>query len=75
MASQSYGEGCVRKSSSSDPVDSILKRKKWKLGGDESSMEDESPHEIISSWSLQSMLSAIIEERSKENASAKVDGK
>lgn len=39
----------------------------WRIGGDDSPMEDESAAELASSTSLQSMLSAIIEERNRDH--------
>ena len=42
-------------------------RTMWRIGGDDSPMEDESAAELASSTSLQSMLSAIIEERNRDH--------
>jgi len=39
----------------------------WRIGGDDSPMDDESAAELASSTSLQSMLSAIIEERNRDH--------
>jgi hypothetical protein len=73
MANVSYGYD-VSFSSSENPnvMSGLSARAKWKLGGDESSVEEESPPEMITSTSLQSMLSAIIEERSKDAGSHKI---
>jgi len=42
-------------------------RTMWRIGDDDSPMEDESAAELASSTSLQSMLSAIIEERNRDH--------
>ena len=47
--------------------DEFAGRTMWRIGGDDSSMDDESVVELGSSTSLQSMLSAIIEERNRDH--------
>lgn len=46
--------------------DEFVGRSIWRIGGDDSPMDDESAAELASSTSLQSMLSAIIEERNRD---------
>jgi len=47
--------------------DEFVGRAMWRIGGDDSPMEEESLAELASSTSLQSMLSAIIEERHRDH--------
>jgi len=47
--------------------DEFAGRTIWRIGGDDSPMEDESVADLASSTSLQSMLSAIIEERNRDH--------
>jgi len=47
--------------------DEFVGRSIWRIGGDDSPMDDESAAELASSTSLQSMLSAIIEERNRDH--------
>ena len=47
--------------------DDFVGRAVWRIGGDDSEMEDDSAAELASSTSLQSMLSAIIEERNRDH--------
>ena len=47
--------------------DEFVGRPMWRVGGDESPMDDESAVDLASSTSLQSMLSAIIEERNRDH--------
>jgi len=47
--------------------DEFIGRTVWRIGGDDSPIDDESVGELASSTSLQSMLSAIIEERNRDH--------
>jgi len=47
--------------------DKFIGRTMWRIGGDDSPIDDESAAELASSTSLQSMLSAIIEERNRDH--------
>ena len=47
--------------------DEFVGRSIWRIGGDDSPVDDESAAELASSTSLQSMLSAIIEERNRDH--------
>jgi len=47
--------------------DESVGRMIWRIGGDDSPMDEGSGPELASSTSLQSMLSAIIEERNRDH--------
>jgi hypothetical protein len=54
-----------------DQQNQFTSRSMWRLGGDDSPMDEDSPGDVTSSASLQSLLCAIIEERSREFSSYK----